>query len=88
LRRKHERKQEVDLYFFAHPISWWDRYHDVADIKIMPWRSFSSSHQKALIPNNALGQKICDILFNMEEKFPEFFVKHFQYPMIILKKKS
>jgi len=76
------------LYFFAHPLSWWARYGEIADIKILPWRSFSSSHQQALIPNNPWGRKIFDILFNLEEKFPEFFVKHFQYPMIILRKKS
>ncbi len=26
-------------------------------------------------------------LFNLEERFPEFFVRHFRYPMIILTKK-
>lgn len=80
--------EEPVLYFFAHPIRWWDRFHDVADKKIMPWRSFHSDIQKALIPNNKFGKKVFDILFNMEEQFPDFFVKHFQYPMIILKKKT
>ena len=81
-------EKEFDLYFFPHPIRWWDRFSDVADIQILPWRSFSSRHQKFLIPNNKLGQKIFDILFSMEEQFPNLFVKYFQYPMIILKKKS
>lgn len=80
--------KEFDLYFFAHPIRWWDRFRDVADIQILPWRSFASGHQKVFIPNNKFGKKMFDILFNMEEQFPNFFVKYFQYPMIILKKKS
>lgn len=82
------RKNEVEIYAFAHPLIWWDRFSNLADIEILPWRSFFSPHQKILIPNNKFGKKILDILFKMEEKFPNFFVKHFQYPMIILKKKE
>jgi ubiquinone/menaquinone biosynthesis C-methylase UbiE len=80
--------KEPDLYFFAHPIQWWKRFQDVADIQILPWRSFASNHQKAFIPNNRFGKKMFDVLFNMEEQFPDFFVKYFQYPMIILKKRK
>lgn len=87
MKTKKDNEKEAGLYFFAHPIRWWDRFRDVADIQIMPWRSFSSSHQKALIPNSRFGKKIFDILFNIEEQFPIFFVKHFEYPMIILKKR-
>jgi ubiquinone/menaquinone biosynthesis C-methylase UbiE len=80
--------KEPDLYFFPFPIRWWNRFCDVAEVQIMPWRSFSSNHQKALIPDNGFGKKIFAILFNMEERFPKIFVKYFQYPMIILIKKS
>lgn len=75
------------LYFHAHPIEWWKRFNDVASVNILPWRSFGSDVQKILIPNNKIGKIIFDILFNLEERFPDFFVKHFQYPMIILTKK-
>jgi len=85
---KKEKKKESYLYFFAHPIRWWDRFRNLADIEILPWRSFSSSCQKRLIPNNKFGKKIFDILFNMEERFPNFFVKYFQYPMIVLTKRK
>jgi ubiquinone/menaquinone biosynthesis C-methylase UbiE len=85
--RRRAKGNEPDLYFFAHPIKWWKRFQDVADIQIVPWRSFASNHQKAFIPNNRFGKRMFDFLFNMEEQFPNFFVKHFQYPMIILKKK-
>ena len=76
------------LYAFAYPIDWWERFRDEANIEILPWRSFFAPHQRILIPNNKLGKRIFDLLFNLEEKFPNFFVKHFQYPMIILKKKE
>jgi ubiquinone/menaquinone biosynthesis C-methylase UbiE len=78
---------EPDLYFFAYPISWWYNFTDIADIQIMPFRSLSSEVQKAVIPNNAFGKKLLNILFNMEERYPAFFVKHLQYPIIILRKK-
>jgi ubiquinone/menaquinone biosynthesis C-methylase UbiE len=81
-------EKESDLYFFAHPIGWWNRFCDIADIQILPWRSFASHYQKALIPNNKYGKILLNILFDLEERFPDFFVRHFQYPMIILKKKN
>jgi hypothetical protein len=85
---KNQKANESEMYFFAYPIKWWDRFCDVADIQILPWRSFSSNYQKILIPNNPLGKKMLDFLFKLEEQFPNFFVKHFQYPMIILHKKK
>ena len=35
-------EQEVSLYFYPHPIEWWDRFNDIAHVKVLPWRSFSS----------------------------------------------
>jgi hypothetical protein len=57
------------------------------NIEFYPWRSFSSSHQKFLIPNNFLGKKLFNILFYLEDRFNSFFTKHFQYYTIVLKKK-
>ena len=92
LLKKHEKKTKkeegVNPYFYAHPIEWWNRFNDVASIKILPWRSFSSNTQKRLIPNNRIGSKIFGLLFNLEERFPDFFVQYFQYPMIILTKRK
>ena len=85
---KEDKEKELYLYFFAHPIRWWDRFRNLADIQILPWRSFGSSHQKRLIPNNKFGEKMFNILFNMEGRFPNFFVKYFQYPMIVLTKRK
>jgi ubiquinone/menaquinone biosynthesis C-methylase UbiE len=82
-----KKEEKLNLYFHAYPNKWWNRFSDVADIKIFPWRSFLSSHQKMLIPNNNFGKKLFDILFNLEDRFPNLFVKHFEYPMIILTKK-
>jgi ubiquinone/menaquinone biosynthesis C-methylase UbiE len=82
---KRTKKEEgVSLYFYAHPIEWWNRFNDVASIKILPWRSLNSDAQKRLIPNNKIGSKMFGLLFNLEERFPDFFVKHLMYPLIVL----
>jgi ubiquinone/menaquinone biosynthesis C-methylase UbiE len=83
-----KKEEDLSLYFHAHPIEWWNRFSDIASVKILPWRSFESSIQKRLIPNNKIGRKMFDILFTLEERFPDFFVKHFQYPMMILTKRK
>jgi len=78
------RKQE--LYFYAHPLGWWDRFRGVADVMILPWRSFSAKQQKCLVHGNRIGKALLNKLFDMEDRFPNFFVRYFQYPMIILRK--
>jgi len=85
-----EKKEEQgeSLYFHPHPVEWWNRFSDVAGIKILPWRSFSSTTQKRLIPDNKTGGMMFNLLFKLEERYPAFFVKHFKYPMIILTKKQ
>lgn len=87
LKKKRE-AQDAELYFYAHPLGWWKRFQDVAEITILPWRSFPSQHQKLLIRGERIGKVIFRILFEMEDRFPKFFVKYFQYPMIILRKRK
>jgi ubiquinone/menaquinone biosynthesis C-methylase UbiE len=78
-------EEDLGLYYHAHPIEWWNRFSHIANLRILPWRSFDSATQK-MIPNNKIGRKMFEVLFNMEERFPNFFVKHFQYSMIIINK--
>jgi ubiquinone/menaquinone biosynthesis C-methylase UbiE len=75
------------LYFSPHPLAWWNRFSDQADVHIYPWRSFDSANQKRLIPDNRFGRLIFSLLFAAESSFPRFFVKYFQYPMIVLTKR-
>lgn len=92
LMKKRENKTQkeggVSPYFYTHPIEWWNRFNDVASVKILPWRSFRSKDQKRFIPNNKIGSNMFGLLFNLEKRFPNFFVKHFVYPMIILTKRK
>jgi ubiquinone/menaquinone biosynthesis C-methylase UbiE len=86
--KKRKFQEDLSLYFYQHPNKWWKRFSDVADIEIFPWRSFDSNIQKKIVPNNKIGKKMVEILFKLEERFPQFFVKYFQYPMIILTKRK
>ena len=89
LKKKFFKKQnnKKNLYFFCHPISWWKQFENVATIEFHNWRSFSSDHQKLLIPNNIIGKYLLKLLFLLENNFKSFFIKNFQYYFIILKKK-
>ena len=75
------------LYFHAHEIDWWQRFADQATVAIYPWRGLAANAMKMFIPDNALGRWMLRVVFRLEEAFPDFFVRHFQYPMVVLTKK-
>jgi len=79
---------QSSLYFYPHPIKWWNKFDDIADVKVQPWRSFSADFQKIIIPDNIIGKKVFDSLFYLEGLFPNVFARFCQYPMIILTKKE
>ncbi|MCX6689102.1 MAG: class I SAM-dependent methyltransferase [Methanoregula sp.] len=73
-----ERKeQETDLYFFAHSNDWWNKFSDIATIKIVPWRSFGSGIQKRVIPNNRIGKKILECFLIWKKSTPRFLLNIF-----------
>ena len=74
------------LYFYRHPLSWWDRFRDSGTVRIYPWRTFTSRDQKALIPDNRLGTGMLSLLFRLEDKYPRFFTAVGCYPMIVIEK--
>ena len=83
--KRKKRKQQI--YFYCFKNEWWYQFSKKADIKFYPWRSFSSQHQQLLFPNNFIGSFFFKILFFLENKFNKFFVKYFQYQIIIIKKR-
>lgn len=87
VKKKINDKEEF-FYFSPHSNNWWQRFANVAEVRILPWRSFAANHQKEFIPDNYLGKKIFDILYWLEDCFPNFWVRHFQYQMIVLTKRA
>jgi ubiquinone/menaquinone biosynthesis C-methylase UbiE len=80
------KEESSSLYFYPHELKWWNRFNDIADVKILPWRTFGTNIQTKIFPNNAIGSKLFTVLFFLEDKFPNFFVKFSTYPMVILTK--
>jgi SAM-dependent methyltransferase len=78
---------EPGLYFYPYPLDWWRRFDDVSDVKILPWRSFRAAEQKKFFPDNMIGRQMFDFLFWLEDRFPNFFAAHFQYPLIVMTKR-
>jgi SAM-dependent methyltransferase len=74
------------IYFFAHPLWWWQRFADEADVKIVPWRSLNANESRKLIPDSALGARIFRALLSFERTFPRFAAWAGCYPMIVLTK--
>ena len=75
------------IYFYTYPIKWWDQFENKIKINKYPLRSISSRESKLLIPNNNLGKKILNFLFNLEKKFPKFFLHFGTYYIIEITKK-
>lgn len=82
---KNSKKQKI--YFYCHNLNWWLQFKKYADVKIYPWRSFSSQHQKIIMPNNFIGKILFKILILLENSFEKFFVNNFQYYTVVIKKK-
>jgi hypothetical protein len=78
---------EPDLYFYRHELYWWQLFEDVANVKILPWRTFGTEMQKQIFPNNFIGKLMFKILFYIEDLFPKYFAKFGMYPMIVMIKK-
>jgi ubiquinone/menaquinone biosynthesis C-methylase UbiE len=78
---------DTGLYFFAHPLAWWKRFSNEADIRIYPWRSMESNDQKRMVPGNALGRAIFSLLYAAETSFPQLFVRYGTYPIVVLTKR-
>jgi SAM-dependent methyltransferase len=74
------------IYFFAHPLSWWQRFSDAAAIAIVPWRSLNANESRRLIPDNAIGAGIFRALLAFERAVPGWAKWAGCYPMIVLTK--
>jgi hypothetical protein len=78
---------QVNLYNAVQPLEWWDQFSTLGKLEIKPWRSFSARHMKVLFPNNRFGSGMLSLLFRLEESFPNFFVQHFKFWMVVITKK-
>ncbi len=78
----------VDLYFFAHALSWWTRFADEAEVELVPWRSLNSNESQKLIPDNRFGAGMLRALLAFERAFPRVAIRWGCYPMIVLTRRD
>lgn len=81
------KSKERRIYFYTYSINWWNQFHKNTNIKKYVLRSISSRESKLLIPNNNFGKKVLNFLFNLEKKFPNFFLFLGTYYIVEITKK-
>lgn len=81
-------QEEEQLYFYAHKRSWWKRFETRADVVQLPWRSMTNFLMHKLIPNNRMGKRLLQGLFQLEQKYPRIFLRIAQYNMVVMTKKK
>lgn len=74
------------IYFFAHPLSWWTRFSDAAEVEVVPWRSLNANESRRLIPDSRLGAATFRAVLRFEERFPRAATRWGCYPMVVLTK--
>jgi ubiquinone/menaquinone biosynthesis C-methylase UbiE len=88
LARRRTDPKSGPIYFFAHPLSWWERFSDEAVVEIVPWRSLNANESRRLIPDGALGARIFRALLAFERTLPGLATWAGCYPMIVLTKRD
>jgi SAM-dependent methyltransferase len=88
MRLAHRRRgsRPSPIYFFAHPLSWWERFADSADVELRPWRSLNANESRKLVPDNALGIRMLRAVLAFERSFPGSARRWGCYPMVVLTK--
>jgi SAM-dependent methyltransferase len=58
----------------------------VVEFEIYPWRSLSARFMRWFVRPQLGGRMFLRLVFWLEERFPKFFGRHGQYPLIVLRK--
>ena len=82
--RKSSGQQRPDLYFLAHPLSWWSQFHDGGSLRMVPWDVIGSFEERQLLPNDRIARAFYGCAGWFERRFPRMAVRLWQYPLIIL----
>jgi ubiquinone/menaquinone biosynthesis C-methylase UbiE/uncharacterized protein YbaR (Trm112 family) len=75
------------LYFYPHSINWFKRNFDFSDrMKFYCWRSVNKYFLKLYVHKWLGGKKLLRWLRKSEDKYPEFWGKFGEYPVIVIRK--
>lgn len=75
------------LYYYAHPLSWWNRFRDAGSVEIMSWRSLNAPESRALVPDNRVGRLLLSGLLALERRFPHALAPLGAYVIVVLRQR-
>ena len=74
-------------YFNPHNYTWvQNNLRELGYTEFACWRSVSVSFMRNMIFGRLFGRQILNVLFGLESRFPRWFARYGQYPMLICKK--
>lgn len=77
----------LPLYFHTHNHRWFEKHlRPRFPYEIFVWRSVSVPFLRTFIHKRLVGKKLLSWLYRLEEKYPCFFGKIGQYPLIVFDK--
>lgn len=79
---------DAPLYAHYHSYRWFKEQAWNFQYAIRVWRSVNLPFLKYYVHGRLFGRPLLDFIYWMEERFPEFFGRFGQYPMIIISKST
>jgi SAM-dependent methyltransferase len=79
---------ESCLYFSPHPIGWWSRFTDTCTLSFQPWDIIGSYEERTIIPTDWLAKLFYGTAELIEKFVPALAVRIWQYPIVILDKRT
>lgn len=76
-----------DLYFRRHPLSWWQRFSDRAQVSIRPWDVIGSRDDRALLWSDRVAEGFYGAAERLEVRHPKLATRLWQYPLIVLERR-
>lgn len=76
------------IYFFAHPLAWWSRFSDEAEVELVCWRSLNANESRRVIPDSVFGTRVFRTVLAFERAFPSLATRWGCYPVVVLTKRD
>jgi ubiquinone/menaquinone biosynthesis C-methylase UbiE len=77
-----------ELYYHVNHLGWWRRFGHRCQIGFLPWEVIGSRPARALLWTDRMASIFFRMAHWMEAYFPRLSVRLWQYPIVILDKKS
>ncbi len=75
------------MYYYVHPLQWWSRFADMAEVRVSTYRMLPVDAQRKLIPAGGIGRILFRLLWLFELLLSSILVGPAQYILIVMKKR-